>query len=183
MSFLYEVFPVFLFFVSFKWYGIYIATLVGIIATFVQMTGQRLYTGYFDKKQVITFFVFLFFGGMTLYFHNPIFIKWKPTIVFWVFGFMLLITQVIGKKPMMQRMMEASLEGATLSPAIWRRLNMAWMIFFVLLGAINLWVAYQLSNDAWVNFKFYGITSALLVGSIAQALYLLQFLPKHKEGS
>lgn len=176
MAFLYELFPVFLFFMAFKFYGIYVATIVGIIATFVQMVGQRLWLGSFDKKQVITFFVFLFFGGMTLYFHNPIFVKWKPTIVFWVFAFMLFLTQHFSHKPLMQRMMEAGLEGKAEVPSfIWSRINTIWAIFFIGLGGVNLWVAYQCSNNAWVNFKFYGITGALFAMSLAQAIYLVKF--------
>lgn len=184
MAFLYELFPVVLFFLAFKIYGIYVATIVGIVATFVQMLGQRLWTGSFDKKQAITFFVFLFFGGMTLYFHNPIFVKWKPTIVFWVFAFMLLVTQHFSHKPLMQRMMEPGLEGKALVPSLaWSRINRLWAVFFAVLGLINLWVAYQCTNDAWVNFKFYGITSALLLMSIAQAVYLMKFTTKESEPS
>lgn len=184
MAFLYELFPVFLFFMAFKFYGIYTATVVGIIATFVQMIGQRLWLGSFDKKQVITFFVFLLFGGMTLYFHNPIFVKWKPTIVFWVFALLLFITQHFSEKPLMQRMMEAGLEGKASVPSlVWSRINMVWAAFFIVLGSINLWVAYQCSNDAWVNFKFYGITGALFAMSIVQAIYLVKFTHKENEPS
>lgn len=179
MAFLYEILPVFLFFMAFKWYGIYVATLVGMIATFVQMMGQRLWQGSFDKKQVITFIVFLVFGSMTLYFHNPIFVKWKPTIIFSVFALMLLITQRYTPKPLMQRMMEAGLDNKASIPAtVWSRINLLWAAFFILMGGINLWVAYQCSNEAWVNFKFYGITSALFVVSILQAIYLMKFMAK-----
>ena len=166
---------------AFKFYGIYVATVVGMIATFAQMMGQRLWVGNFDKKQVITFFVFLFFGGMTLYFHNPIFVKWKPTIVFWVFALMLFITQHFSEKPLMQRMMEAGLEGkAVVSSVVWSRINAIWALFFIALGSVNLWVAYQCSNDTWVNFKFYGITGALFAMSLVQAVYLVKFSKEHE---
>lgn len=181
MAFLYEIFPVFLFFIAFKFYDIYTATTVGIAATFIQMSGQRLYTGSFDKKQVITFLVFLFFGGMTLYFHNPIFVKWKPTIVFWVFALVLIVSQWMSSKPFMQRMMESGLEQVVIPALIWRRINLAWFFFFTLMGIINLVIAYQCSNNTWVNFKFYGITSALLVSSIIQALYLVKFFPSQEQ--
>lgn len=182
MAFLYEILPVFLFFMAFKFYGIYVATVVGIVATFLQMTGQRLWTGQWDKKQVITFLVFFLFGGMTLYFHNPIFVKWKPTIIFWLFAIILLITQRYTAKPLMRRMMEASFEGkATIPSTVWSRINVSWALFFVVVGVINLWVAYQCSNEAWVNFKFYGLTSLLFVMSLAQALYLMRFV--HHEPS
>ena len=121
--------------------------------------------------------VFVIFGGMTLYFHNPIFVKWKPTIIFWIFSGAIIFTQLFTHKPLMQRMMESALENAVSIPAqIWSRINMMWAVFFVVLGSVNLYVAYYFSNDAWVNFKFYGISSLLFVMSIIQAVYLLRFM-------
>ncbi len=181
MQFLYEIFPVFLFFMAFKWYGIYTATKVGIIATFLQAVINRLYAGQWDKKQVVTFLVFVLFGGMTLYFHDPIFVKWKPTIVFWIFSLVILFTQVFTQKPLMQRLMEKMLEGKAVIPLnIWQRINLIWAFFFIVLGGINLYIAYRFDNDIWVNFKFYGITSAMIVLSIAQALYLTRYMSEEK---
>jgi intracellular septation protein len=176
MQLFYEIFPIFLFFISFKFYGIYVATVVGIVTTFIQMLFNRLYFKKWDKKQVITFFVFFLFGGMTLYFHNPIFVKWKPTIVFWIFGVVIIATQLFTSKTLMQRMMEPMLEEKIIVPLrAWQRLNIAWALFFMALGVVNLYIAYNYSNDAWVNFKFYGITGAFFILSIFQAIYLLQF--------
>ena len=181
MQFLYEIFPVFLFFIAFKWYGIYTATKIGIIATLLQAVANRLYVGQWDKKQVITFLVFVLFGGMTLYFHDPIFVKWKPTIVFWIFSLVILFTQVFTQKPLMQRLMEKMLEGKAIIPLnIWQRINLAWAIFFTILGGLNLYIAYHFDNDIWVNFKFYGITSAMIVLSIAQAVYLTRYMTEEK---
>jgi intracellular septation protein len=177
MQFLFEIFPVFLFFLAFKFYGIYAATVVGIVTTFLQVVIYRLWKKSWDKKQVITLIVFLVFGGMTLYFHDPIFVKWKPTIVFWVFAVAIVITQYFTHKPLMQRLMENMVQGKhTMTSQIWKKLNLMWAVFFVVLGGINLYVAYYCSNDAWVNFKFYGITSALFLFSIVQALYLSRFM-------
>jgi intracellular septation protein len=119
----------------------------------------------------------VFFGGMTLYFHNPIFVKWKPTIVFWIFSAAILFTQLFTHKPLMQRMMEGALDNAVKIPArAWKRVNLLWASFFVIMGWVNLYVAYNYSNDIWVNFKFYGISSALVLVSIIQAFYLLRFM-------
>src|SRR3990167_4933568 len=114
MLMFYEFLPVLLFFLAFKFYDIYFATVVGIAATVIQVAVTRVITGKWDRKQVITMFVFLIFGSMTLYFHNPIFVKWKPTIVFWIFSIVILFTQLFTHKPLMQRMMEGALENVVI---------------------------------------------------------------------
>lgn len=177
MQLFYEIFPVFLFFLAFKFYDIYAATVVGIAATVLQVIATRAVTGKWDRKQVITMAIFILFGGMTLYFHNPIFVKWKPTIVFWIFAIAILFTQIFTRKPMMQRMMEGAMQPSAVIPSqIWRNINMMWAVFFMMMGAMNLYVAYFYSNDVWVNFKFYGISVSILLVSIIQALYLVRFM-------
>ncbi len=170
----YDFIPVLLFFIAFKWYGIYVATVVGIVATALQVVVTRLWKKSFDRKQLITLGIFLLFGGMTLYFHNPIFVKWKPTVIFWVFGGVLLLSQFIGKKPLVQRMMEGMLEGDNKKPPelVWKKINFAWAVFFIALGAVNIFIAYHFSTDVWVNFKFYGILGLLFAFSFVQAMYL-----------
>lgn len=181
MQFLFEILPVFLFFLAFKFYDIYVATTVGIVATLLQVVIGRFWHGKWDNKQVITLCVFLFFGGMTLYFHNPIFVKWKPTIVFWIFALVILGSQFFTYKPIAQRLLENMLQDkGTVPIRVWKRLNLIWGFFFAVLGGVNLYVAYYFSNDAWVNFKFYGVTTALVLLSIFQALYLMRFMPEVK---
>ena len=181
MHLFYEIFPVFLFFIAFKIYGIYVATTVGIVTTFLQVVLTRLWTHKWDRKQLVTLAVFVIFGGMTLYFHNPIFVKWKPTIVFWIFALAIVGSHLFTRKPLIQRLMENMLQDKGSVPIlVWKKLNALWAGFFLLLGGINLYVAYHLSNDAWVNFKFYGITAALFVFSIVQAVYLMRYLSEQK---
>lgn len=177
MQLLYEILPVFLFFLAFKFYGIYVATIVGIVATLIQSVLTRMVTSKWDRKQLITLGVFAFFGGLTLYFHDPIFVKWKPTIIFWIFSIILLGSQIFTKRPLIQRMMvNAMVENYAIPQSVWSRINLVWALFFVLLGSVNLYIAYYYSNDAWVNFKFYGISSALIVFSVLQAIYLARFM-------
>ena len=181
LNLLYDFIPVLLFFIAFKLYGIYVATVVGIVATALQVLIHFLRHKKVPKQQWITLVVFIFFGGMTLYFHNPIFVKWKPTIIFWIFGLALLLSHFIGKKPLIQRMMENVLEGNSSVPnALWNRLSMAWILFFTLVGALNLYIAYHFSTDAWVNFKLYGILGLLLVFSFLQALCLAKYMTDEK---
>lgn len=173
MQLFYDIFPVFIFFIAFKFFDIYIATIAGIVCTFIQVILTKLLTKKWDNKQLITLGVFTFFGGLTLYFHNPIFVKWKPTIIFWVFSLVILFTQYFTSKPLMQRMMEKTFaEHMTISAHIWRNINLSWGIFFIFLGTLNLYIAYTFNNDTWVNFKFYGITIALFIFSFIQACFL-----------
>lgn len=184
MQLFYEIFPVFLFFLAFKIYGIYVATVVGIVTTLLQVIITRVWAGRWDKKEVITLGVFVLFGGMTLYFHDPIFVKWKPTIVFWIFAVAILVSHLFMQKPLMQRLMENVLQGKGDVPhQIWKKLNLVWAVFFICLGAVNLYVAYHYSNDAWVNFKFYGVTSALFLLSLFQALYLMRYMSDNKNSN
>lgn len=182
MSVIYEIIPVFLFFLAFKFFDIYIATIVGIFATLLQVLFTRVFLNRWDKKQLITLAIFIFFGGMTLYFHNPIFVKWKPTVIFWVFSLIIITSQLFTPRPLMQRLMGGMLEGRGVVPQyVWNRLNIIWAIFFLTLGSINLYIAYHYSNEAWVNFKFYGITSALILLSVFQAIYLTKYLSESSQ--
>ncbi len=172
----YDFVPVLLFFIAFKWYGIYVATTVGIVATALQVLLTTIWKKKIDKKQLVTLFIFVVFGGMTLYFHNPIFVKWKPSIIFWLFGVVLLGSHFIGKKVIMQRMMEPVLEDKKLPEQVWKRMNFSWALFFLLLGTINIVIAYHFSTDTWVNFKFYGILGSLILFSVLQAVCLAKYV-------
>ena len=183
MHLFYDILPVFLFFLAFKFFGIYVATVVGIAATFAQVVMTRLFRKKWDKTQVITFCVFVFFGSMTLYFHDPIFVKWKPTIIFWIFALVILGSQIFTSTPIMQRLMQNVIQekGGEVPKKVWRNVNILWAFFFLVMGSINLYIAYNFDDAAWVNFKFYGITSALFVFSVLQSFYLLRYLSDHKE--
>lgn len=173
-QFLFEFFPVLLFFLAFKIYGIYVATVVGMVSSAIQVLGVRAVKKIWDKKQLITLAVFVIFGSMTLYFHNPIFIKWKPSIVLWIFAGVLAVSALFQRVSLLERMLENALadDKASLTSTDWLILNIMWCLFLFILGCINVWVAYFTSDNAWVNFKFYGITGALIGFSIVQAFYL-----------
>lgn len=176
-----EILPILLFFLAFKYYGMYAATVVGIVATFAQTILIRVFSGKWDRMQLITLAVFLVFGGMTLYFHDPIFVKWKPTIIYWIFALVILGSQYFTQKPVIQRLMEKALQDKTAIPAhVFRQLNLVWGLFFMALGGVNIYVAYQFSSNAWVNFKFYGVTSALIIFTILQSIYLAKYLSEEK---
>lgn len=170
-----------IFFVTFKLYDIYVATSVIIIGAFLQVIITRFIHGRFDKKQLLIFGIVLVFGGMTLYFHNPIFIKWKPTVIFWLLGIVFLISQYIGDKPLTQRLMGHALEGkSSVPPTLWKKLNLAWTLFFIVLGSVNVFVAYTFSTEVWVNFKLYGVMTSLLLFGIAQSICLARYITVEK---
>jgi intracellular septation protein len=181
LNLVYDFLIIFMFFIAFKFYDIYVATLVGIVGTAIQIVVHRLWMGQFDKKQLFAFGVFMIFGGMTLYFHNPIFVKWKPSIVFWMFGIVILFSHFMMKQPIMQRLLGSMVEGKACVPLrVWKVLNLTWGLFFILLGTVNIFIAYTYSTNVWVNFKLYGILSSLFLLAIAQSIYLARYLEHEK---
>ncbi len=180
MKFLFDFFPILLFFIAYKAYDIYVATAVAIMAAFIQVGWFWLQHRRFEKMHVITLLLITVLGGATLILQDPDFIKWKPTIVNWLFGITFIGSQFIGKKPIVQRMMEASVE---LPAAIWIKLNLAWAAFFIFLGFLNLYVAFSghYDMDAWVNFKMFGMIGLTFVFIIGQAFFIGRYIKEPKD--
>lgn len=182
MKLLYDFFPLLLFFTAFKFYGIYTATAVAIVASFVQVGWYWFRHHKFETVHLVTLSVITVFGGLTLLLQDDTFIKWKPTIVYWVLAALILGSQFLGKKTAMERLMSAQI---TLPAHVWSIQNFSWGIFFAALGALNLYVAfyYRLDLDAdtrreiWVNFKVFGLLGITLLFVIVQAV----FMSKHIE--
>ncbi len=180
MKFLYDLFPLLLFFAAFKFYGIYVATAVAIVASFVQVGGYWLKHRRFETMHLVTLGVIAVFGGLTLVLHNDTFIKWKPTLVYWILGALTLGSH-LNRRPLIQRMLGTHV---SLPDAIWRRLNLVWGVFFGLLGALNLYVAFYYGLDLdeaartalWVNFKVFGLMGLTLLFVVAQAFYLARHI-------
>ena len=178
MKFLFDLFPIILFFVAYKMYDIYVATAVAIAAAFVQTGLFWLKHRKFEKSHLITLAILVLFGGLTLILHDPVFIKWKPTVVNWLFGVTFLGSQFIGNKPLIERMMGHAI---TVPAPIWLRLNWAWILFFIAMGMLNLYVAFSFSEETWVNFKLFGMMGLTLVFVFGQAFYLSRYMEVDKE--
>ena len=156
MKLLFDFLPILLFFVAYKMADIYVATGILIVATLAQVGWLWLRQHRVEKLPLITAGLVLVLGGATLILHDPIFVKWKPTIVNWLFAAAFLGSRFIGKKTLLERMMGGQLE---LPAQIWVKLTFAWVLFFCVLGALNLYVAFSFDENTWVNFKLLGCSA------------------------
>ncbi|HWV63721.1 MAG TPA: septation protein A [Oxalicibacterium sp.] len=202
MKFLFDLFPVILFFGVFKWgegnaqaaqavgqqylsglvsggevtlaqAPILLATAIAIVATIVQIGWLLLRGKKVDTTLWLSLAIIVVFGGATIYFHNETFIKWKPTVLYWCFATALLFSQIVLKKNLIRTMMEKQM---SLPEGIWRRVNLSWVAFFLTMGLLNLYVAFNFSTDSWVNFKLFGSMGLMLVFIVVQSLMLSKYI-------
>lgn len=169
MKLLFDFFPVILFFLAYKLGGIYIATLSAIVVSFLQVLWLRFKRGYFEKMALITFLSLSLLGGATILFQNELFIKWKPTVVYWLLALFFLSSHWFGNKPVLRRLAEGNIQ---LPSAIWLRLNWSWVIFFTVMGLLNLYVVQHFDTDTWVNFKLFGTLGLTLIFVLLQGIYM-----------
>ena len=170
MAFLYDFFPVLLFFGVYKWQGILPATAVLIVATLAQTAWTWLRKREVKKMHLVTAVLVLVFGGITLLLEDEIYIKWKVSIVNWLFAAAFLASAWIGeRRTIIERMLGGEIE---LEARIWRRLNLMWVAFFTVLGFINWFVFETFDTDTWVEFKLFGVLGLTLVFALAQGIYL-----------
>lgn len=205
MKFLFDLFPLIAFFAAFKLGGMYeasthafvqqylsgfvsgglikadqapwiLATLVGIVATACQVSYLLLRGRKVDGMLWLSLFIFVVFGGASIYLHDDFFLKWKPTLIYWLSGLALLIAYVGFKKNLIRKTMEAQVQ---LPDAVWNQLLAAWIIFFGAIGALNLFVAFVLFKGdmaAWVSFKAFGATGIFFAFIVAQTLFLAKHI-------
>lgn len=173
MKILYDFFPIALFFVAYKMYDIYVATATVIIATILQVALFWLRHRRFEKTHLITLAIVGLLGGATLLLHDPVFIKWKPTVAYWLFALTFIGSQFIGDKCIIERMMGHAVQTTR---SVWIKLNLAWVLFFIALGCVNLYVAYNYSESTWVNFKLFGLLGLTFVFVVAQGLVLSRYM-------
>ena len=193
MKFLFDLLPVILFFAAYKvgganpeaahalaagWLGdgiavsqapILIATFVAILGTVLQIALVWVKHRKVDTMLWVSLAIIVVFGGATLFFHNPTFIKWKPTALYWMFSVVLLGSAWLLQRNLIRKMLEAQIK---LPDPVWSRLNLAWAGFFTAMGLLNLYVAYNFSEEAWVNFKMFGGMGLMLAFVLAQSFYL-----------
>jgi intracellular septation protein len=211
MKFLFDFFPILLFFGVFKfaerdktwaadlvtsYFGgmmsggdmsadqapVILATIVGMLATFVQIGYLKLKRRKVDGMLWVSFIIITVFGGLTIYFHDGNFIKWKPTIIYWIFALAIGIAQFGMGKNLVRQAMQGQLK---LPDDVWHKVGLSWMLFFAILGVLNLLVAFVIYKDdtgAWVSFKAFGLTGILFAFVIAQTLLLSRYIEEDKGG-
>ena len=203
MKFLFDLFPVILFFIVFKWgeghaaaaqgvvqqylsgfvsggaqiapdqAPILLATAVAIVATLGQIGYLLLRRKKVDGMLWMSLGIISIFGGATIYFHNDLFIKWKPTVLYWCFSVGLLVSQLFLKKNLIRTMLEKQMR---LPEPVWLRLGFAWAVFFAFMGVLNLLVAFNFPTATWVNFKLFGGTGLMIAFVIGQTMFLSKYL-------
>jgi len=180
MKLLFDLFPVILFFVAFKMFNVYVATGTAIVATIAQIGWVKWRHGKVDTMLWVSFAIIAVFGGATLILHDETFIKFKPTILYWVFATILLGSNLLLKKNLMRALLK---EKLTLPTKVWNQVNLGWSLFFVILGVVNLYIAFNFSTDTWVNFKLFGATGMMLVFVLLQAMALSKYVHEEKESN
>ena len=208
MKLLIDFFPIILFFVTYHQAGVItentplgglfdpsqpeiivatiLATGVAIVASFIQVGGYWLKTRAVEKMHIFSLVLITVLGGITIAFGDPAFIQWKPTVLNWVFAAAFLISQYVGKRSLVHRMMGSQI---SLPEAIWAKLNLSWVAFFIVSGLANIYVAFYYAieldektrMDTWVNFKLFGLLGLTFIFVIAQALYLSKYMTPEEE--
>lgn len=178
MKIFFDFFPIILFFAVFKTWGIYAATSVAIVATIGQIAWLWRKNGFVEPMQWVSLGVIVVFGGATLITQDETFIKWKPTVLYWLMGGALWVGHLVFKRNLLRQLMSAQL---TLPDHAWRVLLHSWAVFFTGMGFLNLWVANHFDTDTWVSFKLFGGLGLMLVFVLIQGFYLSRFMQEDKE--
>jgi intracellular septation protein len=168
MKLLFDMFPVILFFIAYKMGDIFVATGVAIAASIGQILWLKMRRHPVENMQWVSLGIIVVFGGMTLLLHDETFIKWKPTVLYALFAGALLVGRYLMGRNLITAMMGKQVR---LPEPVWDRLNIAWVLFFILLGVLNLVFAFRFSTDVWVNFKLFGSLGLTVLFVIAQAFY------------
>jgi intracellular septation protein len=178
MKFLFDLFPVILFFIAFKVFDIYVATGVVIAATAVQIAWVWFRHRKVDTMLWVSLGLVVVFGGATLLLHDETFIKWKPTILYWLFSVVLFGSAQFFDRNLIRRMLQ---EQVQVPDVLWGRLNWAWIGFFAVMGVLNLYIAFNYPTDTWVSFKLFGGMGLMIVFIVGQGLVLAKYVPEQSE--
>lgn len=174
-----DIFPILLFFIAYKFGGIYVATGVAMVAAVLQMVYAKFVLKRVSMMLRVSLVVILVFGSLTLILHNPTFIKWKPTVIYWSMASIMAISAWGFKRNLLTSVM--SEQQITLPQAVWSKLNSVWVIFFACMGALNLYIAFNFPEATWVNFKAFWSTGIFALFGIAQAVWLARYVKEEPQ--
>lgn len=178
MNLLFEFLPLILFLGAFFYKGIYFALVVLMIAMPVGLLVKYVRTRKFDKMYFWSTVFLLVAGALTLYFRNPFFLYWKPTIFYWVVAVAFLGSFWVGEQPLVQRFfgLVDGMPVDKISRSQWNRLNLVWVLFFVAVGILNIYVAYNFSQETWVEFKVFGLMALTFVFMLVQTFWIANLI-------
>lgn len=178
MNLLFEFLPLVLFFVAFLYKGIYTALVVLMIAMPIGLLVKYLRKGVLDKMYLWSTVLLLIAGGFTLYFRNPLFLYWKPTVFYWIVAIAFLASQFFSERPLVQRFFGLvdgfSVEKITASQ--WSKLNLVWVVFFAGAGILNIYVAYNFDQATWVKLKVFGMMALMFVFMLVQTVWIARLI-------
>ncbi|WP_159991050.1 septation protein A [Pelistega ratti] len=179
---LFDFFPLLLFFIALEFGDIYIATWTAIIASLLQIIWLKLTRQKIETMTWLSLIIIVVFGGATIYLHDEAFIKWKPSVLYWLFASILLIAKVFFKKNLIQQLMGSQIQT---TETIWNKINISWMLFFVFVGIINAYVAFSghFSTKQWGSFKVFGMTILLILFAIGQSIWLSKHINTNDSSS
>ena len=178
MNLIFEFLPLILFLGAFFYKGIYFALVVLMIAMPIGLLVKYIRTKTFDKMYFWSTVFLLVAGTLTLYFRNPLFLYWKPTVFYWVVAIAFLGSIWVGDKPLVQRFF-GLVEGmpiGRITRAQWNKLNFVWVLFFIAAGLLNIYVAYNFSQETWVKFKVFGLMALTFVFMLAQTFWIANLI-------
>jgi intracellular septation protein len=183
MKFLFESFPIIVFFIAFKLFDIYIATIAAMVSSIMQISWLIFTKKKVEAMQWVSLVLIIIFGGLTITLQDENFIKIKPTILYWLFALVLLGSSLIFKKNLIKKAMS---EQIKLKPEFtdkhWQKLNLSWIAFFLFMGCLNLYISQKFDSEIWTNFKLSSI-GILFAFILAQGLWLGKFLIEQKDAS
>jgi intracellular septation protein len=172
MQLIADYFPLILFFIAFKWQGIYVATAVAMVASVAQIAYLRWKRGRVAPVHWLSLAIIVVFGGATLILHDEVFIKWKPTVLYGLFGTIL----AVGRLGFGRNLIAYVMQGIKLPDAVWSRVTWSWVAFFAFMGVANWYVAFNFPTETWVNFKVWGGIGLFLTFALLQGLFLSRHL-------
>jgi intracellular septation protein len=202
MKFFFDLFPVILFFAAFKYAGrhseqaaawlgqwlgivpaeqapILLATMVVILATMAQIAYARLRHGRVEKMLLFSLVLVVLLGGLTLVLRDATFIKWKPTLLYWAIAASMTVAALF-RRNAMRLMLSGNLQFS-LPEFVWLRLNLAWIVFFLAMGGLNLFVAFRYTIETWVDFKLFGMMALFFLFALGQGMYLSRYMKEEPE--
>ncbi|MEE3002831.1 MAG: septation protein A [Pseudomonadota bacterium] len=172
MNLLFDFIPIALFFIFYKIYNIYVATIVAMIASLFQLCYVWLKQRKIEKTLLMTLVAILVLGSATLIFHNDVFIKWKPTVIYWFISFFILTKSFLGKGPTTKALLQ---DKILLDDKRWVIIDNLVIVFMAFLGALNITIAYNYSTNTWVYFKLFGALGLTLIFCVSMSFYIAKY--------